>query len=494
MNHSNYSDYKDATALNDLPVDHDALSTPPSGDHVALSTPPSAEAELPPRKFLWLIPLAPHVHPIKLLAFIISTFAGLALIVYLSMSQTYVLTTILAISANTGDITGSLALYGEIVSVIAVVLWGVVSDRVQKRTIITFSLMLMGIVNIAYPHVKDVYPDMLMLKLIFSAGTAGMTAMMAAMMMEVVHGSGGYVAALIGASCGLGAVFAALFLGRTHVLLAHKLGYANDGIILSFSTVGACTIFVAFLLWFFMPGRPPASYYTNGVPPRRENFFKRLYIGFKAAKEPRIALGFVTSFFARADEIIITNFITLWINQYYIDQGTCQVGRPCYQAMGTSSTLTGISQAVALVSTPFFGAASEHFPREFAVVAAGIIGACGCIPFAFSIDPTSNACMAFVVLLAIGQFGMITSGMALINGPYVAPEHRGSVAGAYSFCGAIGIIIISKIGGVLFDKWMKGAPFLLLGIGHCIVTVLCIIEYAARLFKERRQRRALQQL
>lgn len=67
----------------------------------------------------------------------------------------------------------------------------------------------------------------------------------------------------------------------------------------------------------------------------------------------------------------------------------------------------------------------------------------------------------------------------MIGEDHIKPEIRGSVSGAYSFCGTIGIIIISKVGGVLFDVWMKGAPFLLLGIGHCIVAAFasCLFLY-----------------
>ena len=67
--------------------------------------------------------------------------------------------------------------------------------------------------------------------------------------------------------------------------------------------------------------------------------------------------------------------------------------------------------------------------------------------------------------------------MALIARNHVKPEYRGGVAGVYSLCGCIGIMIVSKVGGVLFDKWMKGAPFLLLGIGHGLVALLALIHF-----------------
>lgn len=79
------------------------------------------------------------------------------------------------------------------------------------------------------------------------------------------------------------------------------------------------------------------------------------------------------------------------------------------------------------------------------------------------------------IFLLFDPLGMIISGMAMLNGPYVPKDLRGSISGTYSFIGAFGIIVISKVGGMLFDKWMKGAPFLLLGIGHCLVSVFAIV-------------------
>ena len=157
--------------------------------------------------------------------------------------------------------------------------------------------------------------------------------------------------------------------------------------------------------------------------------------------------------------------------------------------MASSSTLSGYSQLVALAATPFFSLASEYLPKEWAVFIAGVVGACGCIPFAFSIDPTTKLSLGFVILIACGQYGMIISGMAMVAGKHVDRKDNAAVSACYSFIGAIGIIILSKVGGVLFDKWMKGAPFLLLGIGHALVCIMSIIVYLQQAIIERTRKR-----
>ncbi|RCH94068.1 hypothetical protein CU098_005663 [Rhizopus stolonifer] len=441
--------------------------------------------EAAPRKFLWWIPLQQHVHPLQFLAFIFSVFVSLSCIVYIAGTQSQIIMGVLGIYTNTGDITGSLSLYAEIVAVVGVVIWSMASDTIGRRGVMSLSILLMGTAIVCYPHVRNVYPSMLILKLVFSIGSSGSTAMMVSMMMEVAHGKGGLVSGCIGIASGLGATFAALCLFMVPAYLAIAYPGVNNGVKYGHSAIGGTTMVIAVILFFCMP----KDAYTRPSVNHFKAYGTKLYRGILAGREPRIALGYASSFFARADEIIITNFISLWVQQYYIEAGKCKVGQTCLYSMASSSTLTGYAQLVALASTPFFTLGSEYLPKEWAVFLAGAVGACGNIPFAFSIDPTSKLSLGFVILIAVGQYGMIISGMAMVAGNYVDRKDNAAVSACYSFIGAIGIIILSKVGGVLFDRWMKGAPFLLLGIGHCLMCLMSFVVYVHRFIVERQKKK-----
>ncbi|KAI8971510.1 major facilitator superfamily domain-containing protein [Mycotypha africana] len=386
---------------------------------------------------------------------------------------------------DSGDITGSLSLYSEIIAVVAVVVWSMAADHIGRRGVMSIAIFLMGMAIVCYPWVKNVYPHMLILKLLFSVGSAGSTAMMVAMTMDVARGKGGLVSGCIGISSGLGAIFAALCLFMVPAYLSIRYPTNNHGVTYSHAAIGGTSMVLAFILYFCMPKdsckRPTVNHFRG--------YIDKLYNGLKVAKDPRIALGYASSFFARADEIIITNFLSLWINQYYIERGQCVVGKPCYLGLASSSTLSGYAQLVALGTTAFFSLASEYLPKEIALFIAGAVGACGNIPFSFSIDPTSKLSLGFVILIATGQYGMIISGMAMVAGNHVDRNDNAAVSATYSFIGAIGIIVLSKLGGVLFDKWMKGAPFLLLGIGHCLVCVGSVLCYVVQLSQKYRNKR-----
>ncbi|KAG2204034.1 hypothetical protein INT47_007028 [Mucor saturninus] len=441
----------------------------------------------PPRKFMWWIPLQPHVHPLQFFAMIFAVFVSLSLIVYIAGAQTQILYGILSITKNPGDITGSLSLYAEIIALVGVIVWCMAADHIGRRGVMSCSIVLMGAGIVSYSYISNVYPQMLIIRLVFSIGSSGSTAMMVAMMMEVAHGKGGLVAGSIGIASGLGATFAALCLFLVPALLSLKYPDGFDGLIYSNAIIGSTAMGLGIILFFCMPKdsckRPPVNHLKG--------FFLKIYSGIKLGKEPRIALGYASSFFARADEIIITNFLVLWVTQYYIEAGKCKVGSTCLYALASSSSLSGYAQLVALAATGFFALASEYAPKEWAVFIAGVVGACGCIPFAFSIDPTSKLSLGFVILIAVGQYGMIISGMAMVAGDFIDRKDHAAVSATYSFIGAIGIIILSKVGGVLFDRWMKGAPFLLLGIGHCLMMGGSVLVYGHRFISERRKKSAV---
>lgn len=53
----------------------------------------------------------------------------------------------------------------------------------------------------------------------------------------------------------------------------------------------------------------------------------------------------------------------------------------------------------------------------------------------------------------------------------IPADIRGSVAGCYTFFGGLGVLFMTKIGGLLFDSWKPTAPFLVIGIVSAIAAV-----------------------
>ena len=74
-------------------------------------------------------------------------------------------------------------------------------------------------------------------------------------------------------------------------------------------------------------------------------------------------------------------------------------------------------------------------------------------------NPKTFICFFMISIIGLSQIGLIISSMSVLSGIPNAHDIMGSLSGLYSFCGGIGIMIISSLGGYLSDHWILG-PFL----------------------------------
>ena len=57
---------------------------------------------------------------------------------------------------------------------------------------------------------------------------------------------------------------------------------------------------------------------------------------------------------------------------------------------------------------------------------------------------------------------------------------KGSVAGMYSLYGGAGILILTKVGGALFDSLSFGSPFFIMAIFNGILLAACVVANFVR--------------
>ncbi|KAK3814765.1 MAG: major facilitator superfamily domain-containing protein [Linnemannia gamsii] len=432
----------------------------------------------------------------------------ITLVAYLSIVQPFILNLVLNIHNNVGNITGSLALYDEIIALPATLCWGVLSDRVGRRPVYSIGFICLGAALMLYPRVENVYPHMLLCRLLFSLGSSAATCMMTGTLGDVagaIH-ERGRVSAIVGFSAGCGGLIAGLVLLSVPYDLADSFGGEMGGMRAAFIIVGGCAMVLGILLFFTMPATGVGE--ANGVTgwfkktvlkKEIENEyekeiispFKLLKYGFVAARDPRVALAYLSSFVARADTVLFSSFMSLWVIHYYSSLGWCSPDRriTCFPAVGSTHTLTGYGQGISLAFAPLYGYAAEKFEKSTVLGFAGFMGAIGSLPFAFTkTDPAHKSNLAFVTMTGIGQMGVIIVGMTLVNGLNVDPKYRGSVAGVFSFCGALSIMITARLGGYLFDEWMPGAPFVIMGVVHILI---CLMSIYVRIVTPRLKREDL---
>ncbi|KAF9580062.1 hypothetical protein BGW38_003440, partial [Lunasporangiospora selenospora] len=397
------------------------------------------------------------------IAYLLACTLTIALVVYLGIVQPFVFNIILGLrnSDNLGTLTGSLALYDEIIALPATLFWGVTSDLIGRRFVYASGFICLGTALILYQYTENVYPHVLLCRMLFSVGSSACTCMMTGTLSDIAGGQHerGRVAAMAGMFAGFGGLVGGMGLIGLPWKLERLVGDAENGLKMALSLVGGVTIGLAVIFAFTMPNlnvkdkpsllqrikscfrkNSSSGSKTDNSDIKLENPFKVLKEGFIAGRDPRVALAYLSSFVARADTVLFTSYISLWVIAYGEDNGAMPLMR-----------------------------------RSSVLAFAGVVGAVGSIPFAFTkLAPGHDSNMAFVSLVGIGQIGIITTGMTLVNGAYVPERYRGSVAGVYSFCGAISIMFMARLGGHLYDVWMRGAPFVLMGIAHIVIALFSI--------------------
>ena len=264
-------------------------------------------------------------------------------------------------------------------------------------------------------------------------------------------------------------------------------------------------------------------------------------LGFRDAQ---IGLGYMGGFVARASSVGISLFIPLYINAYFIGNGFCQgspndpspeLKKECRAAYILSSELTGVSQLIALLCAPLFGYLSDRYRRfNVPLLVASVVGIIGYTSFAMLTSPEvknvdgrggSPIVFLIVALIGISQIGAIVCSLGLLgrgvlgaeggynlssqlsgsrfppsqfvnDGSETAPlvgasipasrNHlKGSIAGVYSLSGGAAILLLTKLGGYLFDSLSPGAPFYMMAVFNA---VLLIVGTGAGIYREVRTR------
>ena len=463
------------------------------------------------------------VKPSWLFAFLLSSFLTIASFVFINSTQAYILTDLLDIPrSKLGVIQGNLSSVDEVISMVMVIVWGVLSDRIGRRVVFSGGFLLMALATFLYPFASSVYGtadtptasnvsffnSLLFYRLIFACGGAATSDMLTVVLGDyAAEGKRSKLAGLLGVSTGLGACFGALFLNRLPTFFTRSQNSTQSYFISSSTgTIYASFWISAFLL---IGGALISGFGVRKPPQPKEDpltaaesadgktcpvagdlllnsstkcWWKRIVYGFKAMKtHPALLAAYLGGFVARGDSIILSVFLPPWIASFYSRNNLCQVDpstaavsdaamyiTKCPEAKRLVSTLTGISNLSALLAAPLVGNFADRLGPLGALAVPAALGACAYGIMLFIADPRSKIVMVMAVFQGFAQIGMIISSVSLVAKE--APPHaRGAISGVYSLFGAIGIITVSKIGGALTEMWTETGPFSIIALANIVL-------------------------
>jgi MFS family permease len=407
--------------------------------------------------------LMPGVTRGHTLSYLWAAFVSIGIFTYATALQPYLLEVNIGVpAAERGAVSGNLQFWQEVVALVMVGFFGAWSDRVGRRTVYVVGFLIAALAYAAYPFANDL-GQLMIYRLIFAVGIAALGGMLATVLADYpVDADRGK---LTGMSFFLNAVGALIFFT---VLSRLPQIYQNAGFTevgagrASYLTIAAVCFVSAIVMLGLKPGRPDQV-------TKREPLMTLLRQGLSAGRQPRIALAYAASFAARADLVIVALFLSLWVQSAAIADGYTAA-----EATSKQGALFGIVQGCAMLWAPFFGWLADKINRVTLVILATVLSIAGYGWMGFTPDPAASAAaFGAAAMLGIGQASGILASQVLIGQEAPGPI-RGAVIGMVGFFGAVGILLISKVGGYAFDAWRPGAPFIIMAIANAVLLVFAL--------------------
>jgi MFS family permease len=405
------------------------------------------------------IELAPGVTARHTLCYLWAAFVSIGVFTYITTLQPYILGVNLGIPPERrGVVSGDLQFWQEILALLVIGIIGAWSDRVGRRLVYVFGFLVAALAYAAYPFADD-YGQLLIYRLIFAVGVATLGGMLATVLAD--YPTDADRGKLTGIAFTLNAVGALLFFTVFNRLPEYfqqqGLSEIWAGRASYLFAAGVCLL-SALIMLGLKPGRPEAT--ASKLP-----LVTLMGQGLAAGRQPRIALAYAASFMARADLVIVALFLALWAQNAAIADGFTPA-----EAARKQGLLFGVVQATALVWAPFFGWLADKVDRVTLVIIAILLSVVGYGWIGLTPDPLAPAAIPAAALMGIGQASGILATQVLV-GQEAPGAIRGAVVGMVGFFGAVGILVISKLGGYTFDNWMPSSPFLLMALANALLLI-----------------------
>ena len=404
-----------------------------------------------------------------------ASFFTIALLSVIGNLQPYFFREILGVPDNkVGSLAGSLAGFNEIVFIVTASFVGAASDKMGRRGIYAIGFALMAVAYTLYP-LATISDQLYAFRGIFAVGAACVSAMIAAVIADyAIEKTRGRLVGICFFLNGIG-IATLIGVGAGLPKILEKIGVAPEQIArCSYWTIAAlCLIPLVIVAFGLQPGAPARL-------EQREPLLSTLTIGLRAAREPRVLLAYLSALVSRGDLAVLSTFFLQWLTIVGVSQGMStaeaqSAGRIFFVVTQLSATLWA---AVVILFV-------DRFDRTLGVALAMTLAAVAYLTVGLIPDPLSPVMYGAAVLLGIGEMSGILASQSLV-GQVAGDRGRGAIIGVFSMFGAAGILLITFLGGRLFDSWRPSAPYIVMGVADTVLAICALLIY----FKTRTPRAA----
>ena len=410
--------------------------------------------------FIWL---APGITRRNALAYLFAAVFSVCLLAFLSFVQPYTLNVNLGIPEDQqGRATLVLGVLNEIITLLLVGPCGALSDKIGRRPVFVLGFLWLG-AGFAVIPLSQSFSQLLFATMFWAVGASAVGAMLATVLADTPQErSRGALVGLSGIFTGVGVLIAVLVLSQLPRMYASQ-GF--DPVIAGRLTYWTATVLclLTALVCFAGLRRVPQSESSA-----HESMRTLLRQGGAAAANRRILLGYLVSFIARADVVVIGTYFSLRITQAGLERGLS-----AGEAIARAGTISGVAQVAALVWALVFMAFADRLNRVSAVIVAMTLAFLGYTWVGLAEDPFSPMIYAAAIMMGVGEMSAILSGQALL-GQEAPMRIRGAVFGLAGIFGSIGILTANLLGGWLYDVWTRAAPFFVIGACNLLILAFAL--------------------
>lgn len=382
---------------------------------------------------------------------------------------------------NDGSANGNILLIDIIIKLIFAPIYGILNDIVGRKPILFFGYVSISLATCFLSFPDEIYPGYCLIRIFYAQGTMAI-ATSPLLADYVADHHKGRASAINVVMASIGAVMSAYTI--QNLLTNHmSLRYTSIVIGISIFTVGC--IYTAGIKGGDYYKMKTSNFYNNCDKKihehksniystqnnnasnssekeikqeisteinREENSFQNykekrgikemVLVGFKAAKKKWILLGYVSAFLARANSILITLFLVLWVKSFYPSNEKDIDDKANIEA----NTFAGVIYTVLLIFAVIYGVLIEKINGFWimglslisTIIGMSLFGACS----------SNNGILIWITMaiIGIGMAGLDTLNLYLIN-KYADPIDRGKVNGMAALWGVVGISITSFLGG-----------------------------------------------
>lgn len=401
-----------------------------------------------------------HLLAYFVLAFVSSAYAGA-----MSLLQPGLLQVMDIPAVQQGSLTGYLSALQEIIFIVLLGLIGVIADRVGRKVIYVFGMIVTALGFTLYPHASNIN-ELIVYRVIVAFGSAAMVGMMVTVIADysqdrtrgkangwqgVIATLGAFVPPILGA-------LPKVFVDQGYSELeAQQLAYACAG---SMGLLGAIVAAIGL-----------APHVIQKTVAQKESFLQMLKHGVQSARDPGTALSYGAAFISRGDLAVTGAFLGLWLVQYGVQNLQMQSSQAMFE-LAVPRVLAIVGGA--LVGSILMGILSDKIGRVTAVsIAAGMAMVVYLSVFLVE-DPTAPWVMGLLGIMGVAEISAFVSSQALV-GQQAPANRRGAVIGFFGVAGAIGILVGTAGGGWLFSNIGPSSPFVLFGILNGVVFIWSLL-------------------